>query len=157
MTKTPEGTIRIWSGTKYIKSTGHPIATQRGWVQYHRYIYHFFETEPQTTCAHCNHDIHWYTPRKANSVTIRFKDLNKQNTDLDNLEATCIWCSSFISTSPYTQPEHQQALKTHGHVPPDQRLSKTRILINEWGIPINDVLHILEQHRQQLQPATHVN
>ncbi len=157
MKKLPEGTIRVHSGTKHIKHGHHPLSTTRGWIPYHRYIYHLFEAQQQTTCNRCQHEIHWWDDRPKATVAIIFKDKNQQNTDFNNLEAVCLWCSSFISTSPYTQPEHQQALETYGHLPPDQRPSKTHILIEEWGIPVNDILYNLEQHRQPLEPATHVN
>ena len=141
----PEHTISFHAGKLFIKDTPHTLTEsngKKGWVALHRWTYYENTHGNPPNCHHCQHKLQWENKPRENGVWIKHLDGNKENNAINNLQAVCQWCLPFANND-ITHNEHNEALQTYGHLPPAQRPPMTQILVEQWGIPINDVLHNL--------------
>ena len=150
----PIGTIRQRDqrGYKTIKDPTHPLAATRGgnkgWVPHHRWLaYNHVNGQPQS-CAYCGHGPMPWTGGTHHAINIDHINEIKGDDRLDNLTFACSWCNMFKSAWPLAYHEHMHAIDTYGHLPPQQRPTPMNVLIDQWMIPSNDILHNLQLNRE---------
>jgi hypothetical protein len=77
---------------------GHPIASIKGFVPYHRFVLYEHLGRPHCSpCYHCGFNLLWSTSLADSShhnVNVDHLDCNTMNNHPNNLKPSCFWCNS---------------------------------------------------------------
>jgi len=144
-TALPNGTIRPLDERGYlrIKDSTHPLA-RHGWVQHHRWVLYNYVNGTELHCNWCGYGpLPW---RGGSQHAINVDHINNTPGDdrIDNLTAACGWCNRFRAFWPLAKDEHIEAINKYAELHPADRPTTYRILLDEWLIPINDIIYNLQ-------------